>query len=162
RADEAGRVAAGAADGGEPRPQALVEAVTARGRRQQALRADVRRRVAGGLVAGGRAPRADALDDLLGALPRGLLGVGEDRAQRQAEAQAAAAVLRGRGAHAPHHARHLVERLAPERVHVGVAPGDLDRLVRGAAEEDGQVNRLDGAVTLAHVVEAPGVIERLL
>jgi hypothetical protein len=74
---------------GDTGPQALVQPRTQRCSREQALRTGILRRcLAEGFVEFGQVPRA--LQDFAGFGPGFLLGVGQDRAQRQAEADLAA------------------------------------------------------------------------
>ena len=99
--------------------------------------------------------------DALGARPGGVFRRGQDGPERDREAHRAA-VARGLGLHAGGQLLHLVQRFAPQRIHVGMLAGHRQRRFAGAAEVDGHMRllqRLDfgeaglEAVVLALVVE---------
>ena len=110
RADQAGGVAAGAGQQRGARPQALVQAFAFRRGGQQAFRALVHRiaRTEAGL----RPALDDALLDGFGASPGFVFRGGEDRAQRQADADGAV-MLGGLGPQAGGDFAHLVVGFAP-------------------------------------------------
>ncbi len=75
-------------------------------------------------------------------------------------------MLRGFGTHAAGQLAHLLERLAPQRVDVGMLAGDGQRRFRGAAEIDRHMRLLHGldlrkalrkAIELAFMVERRGL-----
>ena len=77
----------------------------------------------------GDAIGAHLLLNLRRALPGRFFGIGDHRTQRQREA-GIAAMTDGGTAHLAYRVLHRFERFAPERIDVGMAPGDLDRLGR--------------------------------
>ena len=159
RADQSGRIALRAAERRDTRPQALVDAVALVGGVEEPLRAGVRWRVTTDCNACRLAEVAHLLDDLVGLFPCRFFGISDHRAQRQREA-GIATIARGGVADRADRLAHLRLRLAPQRVDVRVAPGDVDRGGRRSAEENGQIGWLDLAERLADVVETAVVIER--
>ena len=100
--------------------------------------------------------------DRLGAGPGLLLGVGHDRPEADAEPGVAVVRCRGRPDLADPLADAL-ERLAPERVDVGVLAADPDGVLGRAAEVHGdRGGRADRRPAALHPVEVALVVERRL
>ena len=159
RADEARAVPGRAGERRDAGPEPRVAAIACRGF-QEPERPSIGRAVSARRQARGFPVGAHPVLDLARLLPRGFLGVGDHRPQRQREARMTP-VPRRRGPHAADDLADLLQRFAPQRIDVRMASGDVDRLVRGPAEEHGQIVRLHRTERALHVVEAPLVIERL-
>ena len=119
--------------------------------------------------AGSRGPSAglgaqfdDPLLDLFGARPGFVFGRRQDRPQRQAEPHLAPVLCRRR-AHPRGEFAHLLVRLAPQRIDIGMLAGDRDRRIRRAAEIDRNARLLHAAHRGRGAGEAvvfPGMIHR--
>ncbi len=165
RSDQRRGVAVGAGELCHFRPQPLVDPRALVGEREQPLRAGRRVAVRRLAVAGLVLQRGRACENVVGLLPGLLLGVGEDRTHRQAEARARPAIFRRGRAHAGGDVADLRVGFAPQRESIGVFGRDLDRGVGAAADECIDAVLLDwlylGKAFLDRVIFA-AVVERLL
>ena len=170
RADQRGGVARRAGGAGQRRPQRPVVQLALGRRGQQPLRAPVLRLGAAQHLR----PAPLALErlpvglgggqDLMRPLPGQLLGRAQDGPERHADPGRLGPPGRGRrGLHRRDLLAGLGQRLAPQRVHVGVPPADPVGRVRGPAEVHRDARLLRGpdlGVVVLELVVAALVAER--
>src|SRR6201987_2774446 len=141
RAYERRGIAVGAGQLRDRGPQPLVHSRPLIRKREQPLCAGGGMAVRWLAITGLVLQRGCALEDRLRPGPGLLLGVGEDRPHREAEARRRPAMFRGGGAHLGSLLAHLRVGFAPQRKRVSLLARDIDRRVRSAAEVDSDALR---------------------